>query len=103
MSNERLSQLVSKLDRLILEVLVPLRSSKTIDSAVFQRLESALSELGDALHDEELVPKALAGNLLFLFTTMLTEAEHAKEGRQAIETAAWAIEESLRRIFGPHF
>ena len=102
MSDVPLASLEKRLDDLTTAVLVPLRASKTLDRAALDSLSQLLTELGLATADETMVPKVLVGKLLFVFSSMLAEAGHAKNPAPIL-AAAWDIEEHLTRIFGPHF
>ena len=103
MNSETIQRLSATIDELGLRILGPLRMSKTIPEASLQELHETLEKLGEILASETCVPKALAGNLWFIFTSMLAEAQHAKDRRQVIETAAWNLQEKLQKIFGPQF
>jgi hypothetical protein len=94
-----------EIDLVVLDVLGPLRTSKTVNDAAHARLEAAVDRLGVLLESESLVPKNVVGSLWFIFTSMLAEAEHARDPKQRekIERTAWDFAERLRRIFGPKF
>jgi hypothetical protein len=56
------------------------------------------------INEDDLVPRRLTGTLWFIFTSILTEAEHAhKHSPEPILDAAWNYEERLRKSFGPKF
>jgi hypothetical protein len=76
------------LDEIILQLLVPLRTSKTLDARVLKRVTELIDEIGGHLAAEPMVPKQLVGTLWFIFTTMLAEAAHARTNRNEIELAA---------------
>ena len=100
---EEIENIINEIDSLLLDLLGPLRSSKTLNANAIARLTQSLDRLSPLLAEEQLVPKVLVGKLWFIFTSMLSEAEHAKDTREQIEIAAWDIQERLRRIFGPRF
>jgi hypothetical protein len=100
---EQIDTITNEIDSLLLDLLGPLRTSKTINQTVFTKVTQALDRLHPLIERETLVPKVLVGKLWFIFTSMLSEAEHAKDKREQIEIAAWDIQERLRRLFGPQF
>ena len=100
---EEINGIVTEIDALMLDLLGPLRTAKTINTIAFTRLTQAIDRLGPLLEDQSFVPKVLVGKLWFIFTTMLSEAEHARDKREQIEIAAWDVQERLRRLFGPRF
>ena len=101
--NSNLENLIQKIDNIALNILLPLRAEKVIDSKIMNEFHSLLDELDNALKLEQTVPKKIVGIVWFVFTAMLAEAEHAKEERDSIEIAAWKIADKLQHIFGPHF
>jgi hypothetical protein len=98
-----IEEIAAKVDGLTLDLLGPLRMSKTIDQGALAQLKEALDALGPLWASEEMVSKKLVGNLWFIFTSMLSEAEHARGNREQIEIVAWDIQERLRRLFEPRF
>jgi|WetSurMetagenome_2_1015567.scaffolds.fasta_scaffold00253_2 hypothetical protein len=100
---DKLAQIVSEIDLLTLEILGPLRSSKTINQMAIKDLYMTLDRLNDSLHSEVMISKNLVGKVWFIFTSMLAEAEHARNNREEIEIIAWNVQEKLRRIFGPTY
>jgi hypothetical protein len=103
MNEDNLNQLASSLDSATLELLGPLRTTKTLDQGALERVKGLIDQISACLGPELLVSRDLTGRLWFVFTAMLAEAEHAKANRQQIETEAWDVQERLRRLFGPHF
>ena len=100
---EQINSITNEIDSLLLDFLGPLRTSKTINQSIFFKVTQAIDRLQPLIDRETLVPKVLVGKLWFIFTSMLSEAEHAKDKREQIEIAAWDIQERLRRLFGPQF
>ena len=98
---EQIDNITGEIDSLLLDLLGPLRTSKTINQTAFTKVTQAIDRLQPLLDQERLVPKELVGKLWFIFTSMLAEAEHAKERREQIEIAAWDIQERLRKLFSP--
>ena len=95
-----LHPLEDRLDRVTTELLVELRATKTVNSTAMLELLEVADGLAEALSSQQLVPRDLVGKLWFVFTAMLTEAEHSK-APDAILDAAWDYQERLRHIFGP--
>jgi hypothetical protein len=97
-----LTQIEARLDELTLPLLLPLRSSKTLDSVAFADLLRLGDELAVAIRTADQVSVRLVGKAWFVFTQMLTEAEHAPSP-EPIRDAAWQWQERLSQAFGPHF
>ncbi|MDQ3756240.1 MAG: hypothetical protein M3394_00075 [Actinomycetota bacterium] len=97
-----LRMLEEELDRLTIPLLVELRMTKLVDATAMHDLLGVADRLRDILGAQELVPRVLVGKLWFVFTAMLSEAEHTRTP-DAILDAAWEYAERLRAIFGPHF
>lgn len=100
---EKIDIITQQIDSLLLGFLGPLRTQKKINQEVYAQLTQAIDSLMPLLEQQALVPKNLVGKLWFIFTSMLSEAEHAKEQREQIEAFAWDLQERLRKLFGPHF
>ena len=99
---ETLSEIEARLDDLTTSLLVPLRSSKTLDGVAFAGLLALGHDLVTAVSSEVTVPISLVGKCWFLFTAMLAEADHSRAPEPILE-AAWQWQEYLRRAFGPRF
>ena len=97
-----LDDLNQKLDRIITELLPPIRAEKRVPTDAFNDLLELLDQFEKHLAKEEVVPKVLVGTLWFIFTSVLAEADHAKEPGPILN-AAWTLQEKLRVIFGPRF
>lgn len=100
---EQIDLITNEIDSMLIELLGPLRTTKTINQTAFTKVAEAIDRLQPLIENEVLVPKVLVGKLWFIFTSMLSEAEHAKDKREEIEFAAWDIQERLRKLFGPRF
>jgi hypothetical protein len=100
-----LEAVTQEIDGAALDVLGPLRMTKTLNDAAWAKLLSAVDRVAVMLKPEQVVPKKLVGTLWFIFTSMLTEADHSRDPRhrEKIEMTAWDFAERLRRIFGPSF
>jgi hypothetical protein len=95
----RLPELEARLDALTTEILPPLRASKELRSDAMHRLLGLVDEFADEIGDDEFVPRLLAGKLWFVFTQMLTEAEHTRSPDDILRSA-WRYEDRLEKIFG---
>ena len=91
-----------RFDNLVLPFLGPIRMSKKIDQRHYAELMALMDELIAARDEFEQFPRDLAGELWFIFTTMLAEADHARDP-ESILMPAWNYEEKLVRFFGPRF
>ncbi len=98
----QLDDLEARLDRATSALLPPLRATKRVDSLALVELLEVTDGFSAALHDCACVPRPLVGKLWFVFTAMLTEADHAREPEPILD-AAWNLQERLRKIFGPTF
>jgi hypothetical protein len=97
-----LRELEVRLDELTVPLLVPLRTSKTLDGAVMADLLALGPDLIRAVSNEVSVPVSLVGKSWFLFTSMLGEADHAT-APEPIRDAAWQWQSLLAKAFGPDF
>jgi hypothetical protein len=98
----RLPELEARLDALTLEILLPLRASKEVDSEAVNRLYEVVDDLAAEIGGSDVVPRLLTGKLWFVFTQMLSEAEHTRSPDEIL-MSAWAYESRLEKIFGPFF
>ena len=97
-----LEQLEERLGEAATRLLPYLRASKLIDSTAMADLLETADLIRAKLNEDDLVPRRLTGTLWFIFTSMLTEAEHTRSP-EPILNAAWNYEDRLRKIFGPQF
>jgi hypothetical protein len=98
----RLGELEARLDALTTEILLPLRLSKEVDSEAMNRLYEVADDLAAELGGSDAVPRLLTGKLWFVFTQMLTEAQHTRSPDDIL-MSAWAYQSRLMKIFGPFF
>ena len=77
--NEELFDLAKRFDDIVLQVLEPIHMRKQIDSVAMGELKKVLDELGAVLRHEEYVPRRLVGDLWFVFTSILGEADHVND------------------------
>jgi len=97
---DRLTEIRERFDRVVLDLLGPIRMQKRVDSDALATMLGILSDLAEVMQDEDQVPRKLVGDLWYVFTAMLAEADHAKDPPQIL-AAAWEIQEQLQQIFGP--
>lgn len=98
----QLDELEARLDRATTALLPALRTTKQVESLALVELLEVADGFAAALDGCDVVPRALVGKLWFVFTAMLTEADHAREPEPILD-AAWNFQERLRRTFGPVF
>jgi hypothetical protein len=97
-----LEQLEEQLGNAATRLLPYLRTSKLVDSTAMADLLDVTDSIRASVDGADLVPRRLTGTMWFIFTSMLTEAAHARSPAPILE-AAWNYEDKLRRIFGPTF
>lgn len=100
--DDTLGEVEQRLDAVVTTLLPPLRSTKQLEPTALAGLLAVGDDLAAAVQSLAQVPKRLVGTCLFVFTAMLTEAEHAPDGEPILD-AAWEWQERMRRAFGPHF
>jgi len=98
----RLPELEARLDVLTTEILLPLQASKVVDSEAINRLYELADDLAAEIGCSDAVPRLLTGKLWFVFTQMLSEADHTRSPDDIL-MSAWAYESRLEKIFGPFF
>lgn len=102
MRTQRVNELNQQIDELVLGILGPACISKQVPQEPLQKLHAILDELAQLLETEDLVPKSLPGRLMFIFSSLLAEAEHAANPEPLLNDA-WAIQDKFTRVFGPRF
>lgn len=98
----RLAELEARLDALTTEILLPLRATKDVDSDAINRLYALADEFAVEMGGADAVPRLLTGKLWFVFTQMLSEADHTRSPDDIL-MSAWGYESRLVKIFGPFF
>lgn len=98
MINERLLEIHDEIDLLIQDLLMPIRTSKTIEKTRFDKLYCLLDELIVILRTEENVPVKLVGKLFFIYMSMNGEAEHVKYP-DPLFLELGKVEDYLNKIF----
>lgn len=97
-----LGDLEARFDKATTALLPSLRATKRLDSLALVELLDVADGFAAGLFGRDEVSRALVGKLWFVFTAMLTEADHASEPEPLLD-AAWSYQERLRKIFGPTF
>lgn len=96
------SQYEERLDELTTTLLVPLRTEKRLELQALDELCSLVAEQKSAGLFVDTISVRLAGKFWWIFCSMLSEADHAKNPEPILD-AAWRYQEELRRAFGPVF
>ena len=97
-----IEQLEERLGDAATRLLPYLRTSKLVDSEAMTDLLETADLIRAKIGEDEVVPRRLTGALWSIFTSMLTEAEHARSPEEILN-AAWNYEDRLGKIFGPRF
>lgn len=77
MINDRIIEIEEAINKLTVGLLVPIRTSKTVNKEMFDNLYVLLDELQELMKGEVLINRKLAGLLFFIYTSVSAEAEHA--------------------------
>ncbi len=77
MINDRMKKIEESIDVLTLDLLVPLRTSKSINRVAFDELYTLFDELKILLKGEKSIDRKLPGLMFFIYTSVAAEAEHA--------------------------
>lgn len=89
----------AQIDELIIDLLVPARTKKTINQETFQRFWLLLEEIEKKVRDEEYIPKKIVGLLFFIYTQLSTEASYC-DYPDELFIAVGKLEGMLEKIFG---
>jgi hypothetical protein len=98
----RVPEFEARLDALTTEILLPLRASEEVDSEAMNRLYKLVEDRAAEIGGSDAVPRRLTGKLWFVFTQMLSEADHTRSPGDIL-MSAWGYESRLEKIFGPSF
>lgn len=98
----RIEEIEARLNTLTMDLLLPLRAAKEVNSAALNGLFEVVDELVEEIGEDANVPRLLTGKLWFIFTQMLSEADHTRSP-EGILDSAWRYESRLEHIFGPIF
>jgi hypothetical protein len=96
-----LARLEYELDVLTTRLLLPIRASKEVDDDAVASLLRVVTELGETLDrsGSDCISRKLAGKLWFVFTQMLSEADHTRAPEEILQ-AAWRYQDRLDWLFG---
>jgi hypothetical protein len=97
-----MDELEARLDALTTAVLLPLRASKHVDRTALDHLSQLVTDLTREMGDAPSVPRRLTGKLWFIFTQMLTEADHTRSPEEILDSA-WRYANQLQKLFGPWY
>ncbi len=97
MITERINEIEDAINKLTVDLLVPIRGSKTINQEAFDKLHFLLDELIINLKDEKTIKRSLAGLIFFIYTTVVAESEHLHYS-DPIFIEAGRLEEYLDRL-----
>lgn len=93
----RIIEIEEAINKLTVELLVPIRISKTVNKEAFDKLYVLLDELKELVKGEIMIRRKLAGLLFFIYKSISAEAEHARYSNPIfIETGK--LEDYLSKI-----
>ena len=98
----QIDELEALLDSLTIAVLVPLRASKYVDRQAMEQVSQLVTDLISEVGDAPVISRRLAGKLWFVFTQMLSEADHTRSPEEILDSA-WRYESQLEKLFGPWY
>ena len=75
--NQRIKEIENEIDALILDLLGPIRLSKTIEKITLNKFYDLLNELKEIIVGKEYIPRRIAGMLLYIYRIISVEAENA--------------------------
>lgn len=61
-----------------------------------------VADLISEVHDAPVIPRRLTGKLWFIFTQMLSEADHTRSPEEILDSA-WRYADQLQKLFGPWY
>ena len=77
MKEKRLLEIEEIISELTVDLLVPIRTDKTVNKEAFDKLYLLLDELKILIKGENKINRRLVGLLFFIYTKVLAESEHA--------------------------
>jgi|GEM_PF-2094573 hypothetical protein len=77
MINNRIIEIEENINKLIVDLLVPIRTAKSVNKEAFDKLYLLLDELKVLIKGESIISRKLAGELFFIYTSISGEAEHS--------------------------
>ena len=98
----QLEELENRLDTLTTTILLPLRASKHVDHQAMNQLSQLIADLISEVGDAPVIPRRLTGKLWFIFTQMLSEADHTRSPEEILNSA-WRYADQLQKLFGPWY
>lgn len=96
----KILELEEHLDSLTMAILLPLRTSKDIDANKINDLYALVDSIAAEIHGSPDISRRLAGKLWFVFTQMLSEADHTRSPDDIL-MSAWTYRDHLDKIFNP--
>lgn len=97
MKNDRIKEIEEGINELVIDLLVPIRTSKAVNKEAFDKLYLLLNEVKALVKGEELISRSLVGLLFFIYTTVSAEAEHSHY-TNAVFIEAGKLEDYLKKI-----
>jgi len=98
----QIDEFEGRLDSLTTAVLLPLRASKHVDHQAMEQLCQLVTDLISEVGDVPVISRRLTGKLWFIFTQMLSEADHTLSPEEILDSA-WRYESQLEKLFGPWY
>jgi len=96
--DQSLSKIYNEIDNITQELLIPLRTSKTINRAAFDKLYELLDELKNITEKDEYIPINIVGLLFLIYVSVSNEGQHTRFP-DPIYIEAGKIESHLDEIF----
>lgn len=78
MTKEKENEIKKRVDDIIVDLLVPVRATKTIDEVAYNQFYEILDELVLLVKDDEYISRSLIGVLFDIYSTLYAEAYHSK-------------------------
>lgn len=75
--NERIHEIESRINELTTDILVPARTSKSVNEKAFSELYKLLDEVKILVKGTNEISRQLAGLLFFIYTSISAEATHS--------------------------
>jgi hypothetical protein len=98
----QIDELEARLDTLTTAILPPLRRDKHLNHRALDDLNRLVADLASEIGDSPVISRRLTGKLWFVFTQMLSEADHARSPEEILNSA-WNYQEQLQNLFGPWY
>lgn len=76
MIDDRIIEIEESINKLTVDLIVPIRTSKTVNKEAFDKLYLLLDELKVLIKGELIISRKLAGLLFFIYTSISAESEH---------------------------